>query len=1106
MEKIRFLLQSNRYSCLKKLRLIMKLTTFLLLICFTTFASTGYSQPEKVSIQLNNASVKELFQSIENQTSYKFLYRNDAVENIQVTFDELDTPLDKILNKALAGSGLSYKMLPNNLIVVASKDALQQLKITGTVTDKNVSPLAGVNVIVTGTTLGAITDVAGRYSINVPQGAKSLTFSFIGMIPQEISIGTLTQIDVTMAESAIGLDEVIVVGYGTQRKLNLTGAVVSTKGDDIIKNEVPNVINSLTGMLPGIIINSRSGEPGREDPTILIRGRSTTGNSDPLIIIDGVEREDLGVINPSDIESVSVLKDASAAIYGARAANGVILVTTKRGANSKPTFNFTYTQGFTQPTREIKMADSYTFAKVYNEIETGAGRPARYSNEELQKFKDGSDPNYANTNWSDFMIKDLSPQHRTNLSVTGGNEGVKYYISIGEKSQGGQLRHSSIDIEQYNLRSNIDVKISSFLKIGLNLAARYEKNHYPYKDTYDIFSHIALYDPNWTPYWPGTSYLTPNRDGQNILNWVSDNAGTNDQDSKGLESTFTFRLDIPWIKGLYVDGSANYDASVDFAKIFRKPCFIYNYDQGTNTYTKALVGSEPDQASLNESYAQNTAMTINTKINYNKSFGFHTIGIMAGYEQRKGQGNTFEAFRSNYVSTAIPQLFAGSSDKNNQANDGSGAESARLNYFGRVTYDFAGKYLAQFIFRYDGSQNFPKNNRFGFFPGISLGWRLSEETFMKKFEFINNLKIRASYGEMGNDQVGTFQYLNTYRFGNNYVIGNSDVTGLVQAGVPNPDITWEVAKTYNLGLDATLWKGLLGIELDLFKTRRSNILTKRTAVIPDYTGLLLPDENIGIVDNKGFELILSHNNTIGELKYSLSGNISFARNKVIFADEVPAAETYQLATGRPIGSQLYYVSMGIFENQAQIDAYPHFIGTKPGDIKYKDVNKDGVINSLDQIRINQTATPEIVYGFNASLVYKKFNLSIFLQGQENAKVFIGGNFTNMTYSQGNFSDWRAENHWSPDNSTNATMPRASDGTSDNNSLNSTQWLLDAGFLRLKNVEIGYKLPHNLRIYLSGNNLVILHDHMSKQGFDPETTGFWYYPMLRTYNIGLDLTF
>lgn len=1116
--------KKKRTSLLMKFDLKMKLTTlFLIISLFQLQAAETYAQKTKVSLNLNNVSLGTVLEKIESLSDFKFIYKIDEVEYKKiVTVKAENERINSILQKLFSDTDIIYKVLNKQIILKQDKsvskklftELLQQIDIKGVVFDKNGLALPGASIVVKGTTNSTSTDMDGKFSIRVDAAATTLVISYIGFDTMEVPIGNKTDFKITLKESSQNLEEVVVVGYGTQKKVTLTGSVVSIKGKDIVKSKSPNVISSLTGNLPGVIINTRTGEPGRENPNILIRGKSTTGNAQALVIINGVERENLGEINPNDIESISVLKDASAAIYGARAANGVILVTTKRGNVGAPTFSFSSNHGFTQPTRTPKMADSYTFAKVYNEIENGEGRSARYSDDELQKFKDGSDSNYANTDWYKVITRNLTPQHRVNLAVQGGTDKVKYFVSFGEQSQEGQFTNTSMKNRRYNLRSNVDVKVNDFFQFGMGLAGRYDAQHYPAQDLGGLYAHTFLYLPSWTPYWPGTNYIRPNRDSESILNMVNDRSGTDDRDSKGLESTLSFRLDIPWAKGLYIDGTANYDVNIDFRKKFTKPTYVYYYNTTTDTYTEGLGGASQPLASLSEYYSQMASLTVNTKINYDKSFGIHNFGVMLGYEQRQSKFNTFEAARSNFVSTALPELFAGSSDKNYQSNTGTAAEYARQNYFGRVTYDYGGKYLAQLIFRYDGSQNFPKDKRYGFFPGISVGWRMSEEQFMKKYDFIDNLKFRASYGEMGNDQVNPFQYLTTYGFGANYVIGNKDVASVVQTGVPNPNITWEKAKTYNFGVDAMFWGGLLGAEFDLFKTRRADILTKRTVLVPDYTGLNLPDENVGIVENKGFELVLTHKSKINKLNYTVSGNISYARNKVIFADEAPAAQSYQLATGRPIGSQLLYNAVGIFANQEEINAYPHFGDARPGDIKYEDVNNDGSINSQDRIRVNENATPQVVYGLNLGFEFKGFDLSILFQGQAKAKVFFDGYFPVMSYSLGNFLEARAEDRWSPQNA-NASMPRPSQEVFNNNTLPSTKWLYNSGFTRLKNLELGYNVSNlvckklslqSLRIYVSGNNLAILKDHMSKLGFDPETDNYWSYPQQKMYNIGVNINF
>ncbi len=1117
---------------------IMKISfIFLFIFSFQLLALNTKAQDAVIELKTNSMTVGQLINEIEKQTDYLVVYSNREIDaNREVSLLKKSDKVSSYLDEAFAGTDISYDF-ENNYIVLLKKanrnataiadmirSAQQQGKtITGKVVDANGEPIIGANIIEVGTTNGTVTDIDGNFSLKVADNA-TIRVSYIGYVEQEIKAAGKTSFNITLVEDTQALEEVVVVGYGTQSKITVTGSVVSTKGEELVKSQTPNVMNAMIGHLPGVIINNRTGEPGKDTPDIFIRGKSTTGTTNPLILIDGIEREDLSLINSNDIESISVLKDASAAIYGARAANGVILVTTKRGTKGAPKFDFTFNQGFAQPTRSPKMADSYTFAKVYNEIEIGEGRTAKYSDSELEKFKIGKEPFFTTTNWYDVMIRNLTPQYQANLAVSGGSDVLDYYISIGKIGQEGHFNYGSTKVDRYNFRSNINVKTSQYIQFGLDLSGRLDDKHYPGNpDTRGIYSHIFLYQPNWTLFWPGTKYPRPNRSSQSLINWVSDKAGWQDDIHKALETKLHFNIDIPWVEGLSFSGSAAYDTGNNFIKYFIGPSYVYYYDEATDTYTEGRAGDGPDLAQLNEHFDQSTRLTFNALANYNKKLFDHNIDVMLGYEQMEYNDNYLEAARTDFPSNAIPELIAGSSDKNKQSNEGSSSKTARQNYFGRVTYDYAGKYLAQFIFRYDGSPNFPENKRWGFFPGVSLGWRISEEAFMERFTSLDNLKIRGSYGEMGNDAVPPFQYLASYEYGNNYVIGNNDVIGLIQSGVPNPNITWEVAKSTNVGMELSLWKGAMAMEFDLFKTRRSNILTKRTAITPDYTGLTLPDENIGIVENRGFELQLSHNRRLNsDFRYLISGNLSWARNKVIFADEAPAAEEYQMATGRPIGAQLLYKAIGIFRSQSEIDNTPHMPGARPGDIIYEDVNKDGELNSRDMIRINETATPEIVYSINASLKYKNVDLSIMFQGQENAKTYFSGQgvdnpqpyFAVMSYNLGNFLSWRAQDRWSPEN-TDASQPRGSVENFNNNTLPSTHWLMDAGFLRLKNLEIGYSIPSaickniglsSLRAYVSGNNLAILYDHMKNMGFDPETVDFWFYEQQRTFNIGINLTF
>ena len=988
----------------------------------------------------------------------------------------------------------------------------QNVTVNGKVTDNTGENLIGVTVQIQGTSIGTVTDMDGGFVLsNVPNNAI-LEGSYVGMIPQAFSLNGRTSLNIILQEDVESLEELVVVGYGTQKAKELTGSVASIKGEQIREAPVSNVLNSLAGTMAGVIVNTRSGEPGLDNPSIFIRGKNTLGNNAPLIIIDGVPRDGLERLNPNDIQNITVLKDATAAIYGARAANGVILVETRSGRSGKPRFNFTYNQGFQQDTRVPNLTDAYTFASIQNEIEVLHGRPSIYSDQELELYRNGTDPYYPNTDWYSYITKKFTPQNQLDFSVDGGNDNLKYRVSFGRTFQDGHYKHGITEHEQYNLQSRIDANISKYVSFGLNLRGTVLDGIRPYNYT-DIYPHIFLYHPTWFPTWPGTDYMAPGRDNDNLINRVSANEGYRTSKSKIIQSTLTYRINAPWVEGLYLNGSVNYDFTNNFNKIWYEPSYVYYRNEETGEYTRGRSGFGADDPSLNVDTRNNNMFLWNVILNYDRQFNKHSLSGMAGYEQMSSSYDYLLGSRSRFVSTKIHELFAGTSDRNYMNNNGYAGESARINYFGRLSYNYLQKYLLQFTFRYDGSQNFPKDNRFGFFPGVSAGWNISEETFMNSVDFISYLKLKASYGKMGNDNVPAYQYLAAYGFGSNYVIGDVDVNGLNALNVPNPNITWEIAKTFNIGVDFYLWNVLRG-EINFFNSERSNILTKRSAVIPEYTGLQLPDENIGIVRNRGIEMEISYNSKYKDLEYFISGNLSFVRNKVIFTDEAPMAEEYQLATGRPLGSRLLYNSIGIFKDMNEIENYPHMLGAQPGDIKYEDVNKDGQINSYDRIRVNQTADPEIVFGLNTGFSYKNFNLSVLFQGQENANFLNNVNWaTSLSKGAGNYYQWRVNDHWTPEN-TDATMPRSSESRSENTQ-ESTHWLMNAGFLRLKNVEVGYNLPSNwinrfgfqdCRVYLSGNNLFLIYDHMKDIGYDPEAQHPWYYPQQRVYNFGINLTF
>ncbi len=1001
----------------------------------------------------------------------------------------------------------------------------QTSMIRGTVTDENGAPLVGVNVVIQGTTIGAITDVNGEYQIEA--GAEStLTFSFVGYNSESVVVGDQTVIDIMLLPDITQLQDVVVVGYGTQRRETMTGSISSVNGEEITKNPSNNVSTSLAGKLPGLVINQRDGWPGREGLSILIRGGGTMDSNpndgidpnSPLVIIDGVPRDNLSRLNTEDIESVSVLKDGSAAIYGARGANGVILVTTKKGFRGRPVFNVSYNYALNQPTMFPEMMDAVLFAETYNEGKWYRdGRPdmseftPHFTDEAIQKYRDGSDPVlYPNTDWANVVRKKHTIQQRVNMQASGGGENTRYLLSFGMTDQDGILKNNPTHYRQYNMRVNVDADIAEGFTVGANINAIINERTnaaHQFIGVKQDFVNTIQSNPTLVAVYPN-GLIAPGRFRDNPL--LADRGGYEKVKDYPLYSTFTAKYEVPFVKGLTLDASYNYDMRNEFQKWFRKPLYYHQYNVNTEEYDRMMTNNPVE---LRDDYRKWTMSLFNFRATYRTTIGQdHNFSVMGGVEQQQNRYSGAFAYRKNFVSAAIPQIDRGSSDAEDKDNGGSASEDAYNNYFGRLNYDFKRRYLLEFVFRYDGSPVFPEGKRYGFFPSVSAGWRLTEEDFIRdNVSIISELKLRGSYGELGNDRVPKWQYMQTFQFGSNYVFGGSDVPGIYSGTMPNPAITWEVSKKLDFGLVAELWDGLLGVDFTIFKEKRSNILWPRILSISRVFGFpALPDENIGKLDNNGFELILSHGNTLGDLTYLITANTTFARNEIIFIDEVPPAEPYQTATGHPYRSGLYYKSDGIFNTQEEFDNYPHGNGAQVGDIKVIDMNGDGEINGEDRYRVDFNAIPEYVFGLTANLQYKGFDLALFFQGQTNAYTYDG---TLTEFGQEDLDNnvvYRATNRWTRDNQEGATMPRADawePGATD-------FFLYDATFVRLKNAELGYSLRNimsnikgfdDVRLFVSGTNLLTWAKEVTWR--DPELDGgFTRYPPLRIINFGVNVRF
>ena len=1125
------------YHAFRKTFLIMRIVLIVLLVSMMqSFASKTYSQNTIVSITEKNTNLEDVLLEIETKTNYRFAYNKNEIKlNKKVSIDAKDTKLEVVLDELFKNDDIDFEVVGRQIVLTKVNTAKvatssQQNTITGIITDSSGEPIPGVTVAVKGTTNGIITDFNGVYTLSNLSENAVLIVSFVGMKSQEITVGSKAQIDIVMQDETIGLDEVIAIGYGTQKKETVTGAITQVSTEDVAMSPVTKLTDGLAGRVSGVIINQRGGEPGRTNTEIFIRGRSSVEAPDndgdgqpdynstaPLYVIDGIARDYNGLdrLDPNEIESITILKDASAAIYGSRAANGVILITTKRGAIGKPSIKFSYNHGLSQPTRIENLANAVQYAGAWNLVNQTKGQPAKYTDAEIQKFSDGSDPiNYPNTNWNDVIYKNWNNQDKANLSVQGGSESVKYFISSGYLQQSSPFDEGFGHNKQFNVRSNIDATITENLTVSLDISGRLD----------DILSgdidypHISLGYPYVNAFWPGTNYYTNARTGNNVALMTREKEyGYTATDRGVFTSSLSATYKVPGIDGLSLTGTFAYDYNKNYEKDYTGVTYIYNYDAVTGEYEKQR-NSNSSSPTLDVSFDQGRSQTANLRMAYAKTFNeVHNFDAFIGYEQNTTHVDNLSAGRSQFLSSALHELFAGTADKNYQSNDGSAFETARQNYFGRIQYDYAKKYMIQFQLRRDGSQNFASEKRWGWFPGVSAGWTITQEPFMQGVKGLDFLKLRGSWGKLGNDKVSAFQYLTAYTYGSNYVFGGTTAQGLEQSGVPNPNITWEIAETTDLGLEARLWGGKLGMDIDVFKTRRSNILATRNASVPLYTGLELPDENIGIVENKGIELMLTNRGKIGgDLNYSIAGNFTYVRNEVIYMDEPAQQEAYQAETGKPIGAPLLYEVTGIFKDDAELASYPSRPGSIPGDFKILDANNDGAINSLDRIRQDLTSSPEIVFGLNTSLEYKQFELSLSFQGQARVRISALSAIPYDPSSWGNFNAWLLEDGWSFDN-TEATNPRPGLGFATGWN-NTTFQHRNGAFVRLKNAEFAYNLPKSTiqdlgisacRVYISGYNLFVLDGANLKDiGVDPEVSYGFARPVQpeRIINLGFTLTF
>lgn len=1019
------------------------------------------------------------------------------------------------------------------LLCLAGLPALaQNLRVQGSVTDTQGEPLVGAMVYVQGTSNGSMTGADGRYTLTGVPAKGTLVVNMMGYEELSVPVDSRTTIDFQLRDDAEILDEAVAIGYGNQRKVTLTGSVATTTGEELVKNSSVNLSQGLAGRMSGVIVNNRSGEPGRDDAVMFIRGRSTLGDNSPLIIIDGVQGrgDEFGRLTGDEIESINVLKDASAAIYGARSANGVILVTTKRGKyNERPKVTFSYDLGLQQPTRMVKLADAVLYTTAYNKSLAISGSAPVYNDAQIQHYITQDDPiNYPNTDWLGEIVKPVSAQHKYGVSINGGSERAAYFVQFNGQYQDGIYYKSATNYNQYNLRSNLDIQVTKSIKLGVDINARQQHKNYSAfpSDSYGIFYIAMRMRPTGAAYFPDGAGASQGyegrllRGGTNPAVLVQDLTGYDRTTINTVNTTFTAAWDLSALtKGLSVNAHLAYDVVSTFNKNWQQNWNYFRYDEITELFEERSNSYWPTPV-LHE-YQRHTKNTaINANINYDRDFGGHHVTALAGFEQNAYRLDYFKAGINYYDSDLLDEFFAGTADKSWYAINGYARETARRSFFGRIGYDYKSKYLFQALVRFDGSENFPEGKRWGIFPGVSAGWRISEESFVKdNWPWLTNLKIRASYGEQGNDQIDPFQYMTTYGYTSAYsyktLFDGKEVNFIIPGTIPNPNVTWEVARTWNVGLDGNIRNGLFSWELEGFYTHRSNILCSRNASIPYYTGLTnnLPDENIGEVMNRGVELQLSHENRIGDFRYRVNGNVMYAKNTIIYMDEAPWPEghDYMKQEGHPMGSSLYYQVGGINKTEDDLKNHTQMSGATLGDFWFVDLDGDNEITNLDRKRMDLTVVPQMVFGSSVDITWRNFDFSMLLQGQALARYYYS---PMMDPVSGNLDRFAAEHAWTKDNP-DSDQPRIGSTVSNGGVNRSSFYSRNAAFLRLKNIEIGYTIPLNrlvpklgasgLRFYVAGYNLLTLSE---LKFVDPETSdeGYQTYPQMRIINTGVKLTF
>jgi TonB-linked SusC/RagA family outer membrane protein len=1103
----------------KKLVLMTKLTIFLSLFLVVQLSANVYSQT-MLNVDSKNKTVKEVLLDIEKQSEFRFFYNEQFTDlNRYVKFDINNESIDAAMGKLFESSHFTYKIMENNLIVITPGDGQQQNPVSGKVTDEDGLPLPGVTVIVKGTTQGTVTNVDGNYSIpNIPENAV-LQFSFVGMKTQEVLVGNQTSINLSMAADAIGIDEVVAIGYGTEKRVNVIGSVSQVTAEDIENRPVSSLSNAITGQMSGVTVIQRSGKPGFNESEVRVRGVGSFGATpSALILVDGIPGS-MNEININDIESISVLKDASsAAIYGARSANGVILITTKKGKEGKIMVGYNGYYGVSVATEYPDLASSWEYAEMFN-IANGT---ETYTADDIAKFKAQSDlDNYPNTNFLDETFSRNGIQTSHDISITGGQKANQYFLSMGYLNEKGLVENN--DYERFNFRLNLESELAKSLLFTTRVAASSEEANEPTTTANKDISGIGgiiinavRYPAVYVGQKSNGEFGTGPESGGTPVSWLA-SKGYFTRPTKKM--SINSRLDWTPVDDLVISAIGGYNFTLDEGRHYRASQVL--------TPTVNLPLATLDQYKNNVEYK-----TLQFLAEYSKELKGHYFKVLGGYSFENQVNENFNGARIKFPSNDYTVMSMGGVD--NQEVYGNDTEWAIQSLFGRLKYHFNNKYLFEGTVRYDGSSRFPENRKYGTFPSLAAGWRVTEEEFFKNAApWVSNLKLKASWGILGNQNIGNYPYQSTLAAGRNYPFGTGLSNGAAYRNYTDPNIHWESTETKDFGVETGFFENKLTFNATYFDRFTSDILYKPSSSVSSVLGVGISETNTGEVKNSGWEFELGYQNSFGDFNLQINGNYTLINNEVVTLGlgnvDQPngmVGNGSDLFIGYPMQMYYGYKSDGVFistddianwADQSKVTPKP-----VPGDIRYKDISgpegvPDGKVDATYDRDFIGSRIPKHTFSLNLSAQFKGFDFSAFLQGvagvQGRLDGYVGYAFNNL----GTIQQWQIDGRFKPENPVQyPDYPRLEIVTNSGtpNTVLSDFWTINASYLRIKNLQLGYTLPKNvldvvkissLRIYLSAENVHSFNNY--RKGWDPEiNTNGNYYPILATFTLGVNVKF